>query len=244
MWLKSLFTPAPATQPPVPPPPPPVIVPPPVVVKPPPIQQAPGYVKGMDVSGWQGQVDFAKAKANGYLFAFIKATQGTSIKDIWFVNHWAESKAAGVLRGAYHYFEPGVDGVAQADWFTSVVGPHESGDLPCVLDWESPSKGPTISDLTNALAFLRRVETLHGKAPIIYTSPSFMDVLKQVSGGNADFQALVQYPLWIAHWGVVAPKVPPPWLYYSFWQTADHGLGQPGDEDRFNGSMEQLMKFT
>lgn len=202
-------------------------------------------VKGMDVSSWQGAVDFVNCKANGFLFVFIKATQSTAMKDAWFDAHWAGAKSAGVLRGAYHYFEPSIEGAAQAQWFVRAIGVHQPGDLPCVMDWETPSKGPAAADLSNALAFLRQVELLHGKPPIIYTSPSFLDALALAVGmENADFIALANYPLWIAHWGVRAPRVPAPWRYWTFWQKADHGLGQLGDEDAFNGSMEQLLKFT
>ena len=103
----------------------------------------PSWVLGLDVSHYQGTVDWASVLRQGYRFAFIKATEGTTWTDPEFSANWAGAKGAGLLRGAYHYYEPGDDPGQQADFFLNTVWPHGGqpllapGDLPPVLDIET-----------------------------------------------------------------------------------------------------------
>src|SRR5512140_3609631 len=71
-----------------------------------PIKVCPGptTLEGVDVSHYDGTIDFAKVKQSGRVFAIMKATEGTSYVDATFATHWADAKAAGVVRGAYHFF--------------------------------------------------------------------------------------------------------------------------------------------
>src|ERR1019366_10721640 len=82
--------------------------------------------------GWAG---------SGKGFAIIKATQGTSYTDAEFAANWAALKSAGVVWGAYHFFDATVSGVDQANFFLKVVGTIEPGDLPPTLDIECPVEG-------------------------------------------------------------------------------------------------------
>src|SRR4051794_26156909 len=93
-----------------------------------------GVALGVDVSGYQPVVDWEKAAASGIAFAFIKATEGTTLIDRAFASHWTKAKAANVLRGAYHFFRPKVDAEAQAAHFLEQLG--DPGELPPVLDVE------------------------------------------------------------------------------------------------------------
>ncbi|MPY20555.1 glycoside hydrolase family 25 protein [Paenibacillus glucanolyticus] len=61
--------------------------------------------QGIDVSRYQGVVDWAKVKASGKSFVFIKASQGTSLEDPRFAGNAQGAKAAGMLIGAYPYLE-------------------------------------------------------------------------------------------------------------------------------------------
>lgn len=92
------------------------------------------YIKGIDVAHWEPEIDWGKVRAQGVRFAFIKATQA-GFADIKFMSHWVGAKQAGILRGAYHFLDPRVDGRAQAETFLRTVT-LEPGDLPPVLDLE------------------------------------------------------------------------------------------------------------
>ena len=74
-------------------------------------------VEGVDVSDAQGAIDWAAARGAGIEWAAIKATQGTYNTQQRFAANWANARAAGVIRGAYHFFDPTEDGVAQAQYF-------------------------------------------------------------------------------------------------------------------------------
>src|SRR5512133_2117777 len=92
------------------------------------------YLRGIDVASWEPNINWEKVCAQGIRFAFIKASQA-DFTDPKFDSHWAGSKQAGVLRGAYHFLDPRVDSRVQAETFLSKVK-LEAGDLPPVLDLE------------------------------------------------------------------------------------------------------------
>ena len=168
----------------------------------------------------------------GYQFAFIKATEGTTFKNSLFDSDWAAALNAGVIRGAYHFFHPGDDPVAQAQFFLATIGSLQRNDLPPVLDWEVTDGMSASVQIQNAQIWLQQVESATGKTPIIYVDPSFWNQL----GNPPEF---VRYPLYIANYGVTCPSIPPPWNTWAFWQT---GIGPvPGlqsvqaDLDVFNG---------
>ena len=92
------------------------------------------YIKGIDVSHWEPEIEWAKLASQGIYFAFIKATQA-NFPDPNFASHWAGAKQAGMLRGAYHFLDPRMDGKLQAETFLKTVK-LEHGDLPPVLDLE------------------------------------------------------------------------------------------------------------
>src|SRR5689334_20908854 len=93
-------------------------------------------VHGMDVSSYDTVDDWAAARAAGIEFAFVRATDGLQFKDPAFADYWAGAKSAGVIRGAYQFFRPAQDPIAQADLLLSRA-PYEPGDLPPVLDVET-----------------------------------------------------------------------------------------------------------
>ncbi len=186
-------------------------------------------VKGVDISHYDGTIDWTQAKAAGISFGFAKATEGTSFVDPTFATNWAAMKAAGVVRGAYHFFDAGVDPTQQAMHFLSVVT-LEAGDLPPVLDFEA--SGSTLADATT---FLAAVTQMTGVTAMIYTSPSFL----------SSYSGLGNYPLWVANWQVSCPDVPSPWAAYTFWQNSDSGtvagISSAVDIDVYNGTLAQLM---
>jgi lysozyme len=194
-------------------------------------------IEGMDVSHYDGTIDWASAKGSGIDFAFVKATEGTTFVDPMFATNWAGMKAAGVVRGAYHFFHSNMDPVAQADFVTKTVGALETGDLPIVIDLEVTDGNSEATVISTATTFLTTVTSLSGKTAMIYVSPSFLSDYSSFSGN----------PLWIANWAVMCPDVPAPWSTWTFWQYSDTGTvsGVSGassvDLDHFNGTMTELQ---
>ena len=194
---------------------------------------------GIDVSHWQGSIDWAAVRGSGVDFAFIKATEGGTYTDPRFARNWAAAADAGVMRGAYHYFRPNVDPVTQAENFLRAarIGPN---DLPAVLDVET-SDGVAGDALLRAVrTWLETVERATGKRPIVYTYPDFWN--RYASG------PVGPYPLWIANYGRDQPLVPIGWTDWTFWQYTSTGR-VPGivgdvDQNRFNGGRAQLAALV
>ncbi len=102
-------------------------------------------VHGIDLSRFQTAVDWATARANGVNFAYIKATEGGDLFDPMFKDHWRNADAAGVKRGAYHFFYHCRPADEQARWFIKHV-PRTPGALPPVLDMEWTPTSPDLHD--------------------------------------------------------------------------------------------------
>ena len=215
------------------------------------------YTYGVDVSHWQGDIDWKMLYSQGVRFAFVKASQA-GWQDDRFTAHWQGAKAAGILRGAYHYMTWDVSAITQARAFLSAIA-DDPGELPPVCDYELRygASGATImsSMLKGWLAY---VEGATGKQPIIYTGISFW----QQYGTKADW--VLRHPLWLAFYALEPqPSSYPPPSYlrasadaytpqpwgagkWTFWQYSDRGrlTGSPDriDLDVFNGSEAQLRQ--
>lgn len=196
---------------------------------------------GIDTSHYESNVNWNVVK-NQCQFAFTKASEGLAQKDLLFDKYWAEMKAAGLIRGCYHFFHPNLDPEMQARFFLSIIGALRPGDLPPVLDFETEIKGFKTSDyIDSALSWLHTVEDAIQITPIIYGSPGVLSDL----GGNSLFK---KYPLWVAEYGVQAPKIPKPWTDYSFWQFSEEGtcegVPQKCDVNYFNGALNELKALS
>jgi lysozyme len=197
-------------------------------------------LSGIDVSHYQGTVDWPAVKSNSIGFAFAKATQGTTMVDSQFSTNWANMKAAGLLRGAYHFFDSSCDPTAQANHFLATIGSLDATDLPPVLDIESFSGAYGTTDLpTNVQTWLNIVGQSQGRKPMIYTGTSFWNKYMNDQFGG--------YPLWIAEYGVSQPTLPNGWTAWTFWQSSQTGIvpGVSGnvDMDSYAGSYEGLLAF-
>lgn len=198
-------------------------------------------VHGIDVSHHQGEIDWEAVKATDkqeypIRFVFMKATEGGDYKDKRFDENFRQAREAGLVRGAYHFYNPNTDPIRQADFFISQVK-LETGDLAPVLDIERKprNKAQLQADLVK---FLNRLEQHYGVKPIIYTSYKYR--LHYL-----DTPELSSYPLWIAHYYVDALSYDGPW---QFWQHTDYGT-VPGIEENvdlnvFNGSWNDLQRYT
>lgn len=202
-------------------------------------------VHGVDVSRWQGKIDWSKLRTQGANFAFIKSTDGGDHLDPNFMTNWKAAKAAGVKRGAYHFMYWCRSGEAQAKWFIRNV-PKEKGALPPVIDaeWNHDSKscrGKPSPKLVRARMkmFMDIVERHYGQRPIIYTAPDFYE--DNLRGHFKD------YPFWLR--SVAAhPKKRYPNRDFLFWQYSGTGLsrGHPTkiDLNVFNGSESAWHKWV
>jgi lysozyme len=191
--------------------------------------------RGIDVSHYQGRIDWHAVSGDGIGFAYMKATEGATFVDRAFARNWSGAGEAGIVRGAYHRFRAGQDAVAQANHFLAVV-PLRDGDLPPVLDVESTDGVSDARLVRGVRAWLAEVERRTGKRPIVYTKPGF----RRAHLGNA----LDDYPLWIAEYGVDSPSV----ARWHIWQHSEHGrvagIDRAVDLDRFNGSHAELRRLA
>ncbi len=206
--------------------------------------QNPTTTFGIDVSKWQGTVNWPAVKADGVVFAIVRVSDGTQTLDEQFEANWKGTKAAGIIRGAYQFFRPAQSATDQAALFVEKIeqaGGFEPGDLPGVIDVESMGGVSSAQAIQAVGAWIEYVEQHTGRRPIIYSGSYFWD--DNSLGGNFS-----DYPLWTAHYTSAAcPLVSSEWDRWTFWQYTDKGsvAGISGgvDENRFDGNLAQLQAF-
>lgn len=199
-------------------------------------------IHGIDISRYQSKIEWnklGKAEDNGVKisFIFIKATEGADNYDRHFNYNWRQAKRYGLIRGAYHFYNPNVNSKLQAKNFIQTVK-LEKGDLPPVLDIEITGRYSVDNTRLGIKNWLRIIEEHYHVKPVIYTSLGFY--LKHIQ--NEGFS---DYPFWIAHY--YKPKLYLSSNLWTFWQHSDKGK-VPGirgnvDFNVFNGSSEELQKL-
>jgi lysozyme len=202
-------------------------------------------VHGIDLSRFQTRVDWSQARANGVNFAFIKATEGGDLVDPMFESHWRGAGAAGVKRGAYHFFYHCRPAAEQARWFIRHV-PKTPGMLPPVLDMEWTPTSPTCTIRRDgatireeARIFLDILERHYGQRPLVYTTVDFFDdtELWRLQGVEFWLRSVADHP----H-GVYDGNA------WSFWQYTSTGV-VPGiaggvDINVFAGSRQAWTEWV
>jgi GH25 family lysozyme M1 (1,4-beta-N-acetylmuramidase) len=155
-------------------------------------------LQGVDISHYQESFDYTGAYADGIVFAMIKATESTTYTDpsvrlsllqpykfflhitdsSQFSTHYSGTYDAGMIRGAYHFAQPGdSSGADQANFFLDNGGAWSADGqtLPGMLDLEADCSGISSSDM---VAWIQDfVDTYHagsGRYPILYFSPSWV----------------------------------------------------------------------
>ncbi len=201
-------------------------------------------IHGIDVSKWQGKINWASVSGAGTQFAFIKATEGGDHVDERFLENWYGAKQNGIPRGAYHFMFWCRSAAQQAAWFKQVV-PNDPGAMPPVLDveWNGESRlCPRKVTREHALSMIRtmltEMERHTGKRPIIYTDITFH---AEILEGE-----LEDYPHWIR-----STAAEPEHRYrdrrWTMWQYTTTGRvpGIKGDVDRnaFYGSEKEWLAF-
>jgi lysozyme len=156
-------------------------------------------VHGIDISRWQGTIDWRAVRGAGTRFAFIKATEGGDHIDPRFRENWAGARAAGIPTGAYHFVYWCRPAHEQAQWFVQhIPQANDNLALPPILDVEwnghsrtCPRKVSRETAIEKMRVMLRELEQHTGKRPIIYTDIPFH---KDVIEGTTEFEG---YPFWI-----------------------------------------------
>ena len=185
---------------------------------------------GVDVSNWQGTIDYAEVKEDGIEIVYIKASQGSDIKDAYFDINYENAKANGLKVGFYHYLTATTEEEAEteANFFASVIS-GKTTDCKLVMDYEVFGNS-SIEEINNiATVFLETVEELTGKETIIYSDLSNAE-------NTFDTELADKYGLWIAYYGDYSElsEYDTSWLEYLGVQYTDTGsvLGISGYVDR------------
>jgi lysozyme len=195
---------------------------------------------GIDVSRFQGTIDWPTVAASGIRFAFVQAARGNGTDctvrpehcggDPFYAINYANAKAAGIRVGPYHrafatgatMAEARADAISEADVYLATVGTLVPGDLLPALDVETPFTGLTPKRLSTWVrVWLKRVRARLGVKPMIYTNATSWGA----TGDTREF-AKARYPLWVAQWGVSKPTVPARnWAGrgYRVWQYTSSG---------------------
>jgi len=202
---------------------------------------------GIDVSHWQGDIDWAKVKGAGIKYAFIRVSDGIGTPDTKFDRNWTKAKDNGIPRGIYQFFRPGRDAVAQADIVIEALDRLGMGELPPVIDVEYQKDANGVVMTPAAIAaqvgkWIDRVEGVLGVRPIIYTGRYFWNDYVKTTAYNT-------YPLWIAHYTTAAcPNLPAAWSDWTFWQYTSsgtvNGISGGVDTNRFKGTMQDLLTLV
>jgi lysozyme len=210
-----------------------------LVAAPPGARAATARAPGVDVSIWQGTIDWAAAAGSGRAeFAIMRADKGDTYVDPTYGTNLAGADANGVVAGAYHRATPSAtpgDALAEADHFLAVAR-NAAGDVIPALDIEETG-GLSPAELRDWVrTWVVRVERKLGVRPMLYASPNFW----RVRMGDTTWFADNGYPLWIAHWDVSSPDVPAGdwggngWTFWQ-WTSTGHvaGIDTDVDRDRF-----------
>ncbi|MEI5906653.1 GH25 family lysozyme [Bacillus spongiae] len=201
-------------------------------------------VKGVDVSAYQGDIEWAQFQEQGLQFAFMKATEGSSFVDKFFEENWKNAESTSLRIGAYHFFSYDSEGKTQAQNFINTVPIHEEA-LPPVVDVEfygDKEKNPPKRDQVEKelQTMVKMLEEHYGKRVILYTTKKAYDLYIKNSFEQCD--------IWIRD-VITTPSLPDN-RDWTFWQYTDREQlkGYKGEEkfidvNVFHGSEEEFKEY-
>jgi lysozyme len=198
----------------------------------------PQLVQGIDVSTYQGAIDWSAVAGAGIAFAFARVSDGTTHPDDQFVANWSGMRAHGVLRGLYQFFRASEDPIAQAELVLQNLKQHGPADLPIVMDIETADGQAPATVQARMHDWFDHLQAA-GQRTLVYTAEFMSSTI------GSGFAAA---PLWVANYGVSCPTLPSGWSQWQFWQRADNGhvagIGPAVDLDEFNGPAAALHGFA
>lgn len=172
--------------------------------------------EGIDVSRWQGEIDFKEVSNSGIQIVYIKATQGTKYVSPTFETSYQNAKKNGLKIGFYHYVTARSEEEArkEAQFFASQI---QGKQIDCKLAMDFEEFGNLNKDEINAigLAFIKRLQELTKKPVIVYSNTY---TARTIWDGE-----ILNYPLWVAEYGVSKPRDNGKWSTYVGWQYTDTG---------------------
>lgn len=172
---------------------------------------------GIDISQWQGRIDFYKVKNDGIQIAYIKATQGNSYVDPYFERNYEETRKNGLKIGVYHYLtaRSTEEATDEANFFCSIIS-NKKINCKLAMDYES-FRGLSKTEINEiSRVFLERVKENTGKDVVIYS-----DSYNAKNVFNEDLAR--EYPIWIAEYDVRNPKPNNKWNTWVGFQYSDKG---------------------
>ena len=194
-------------------------------------------IHGIDVSHWDGRIDFRRVKEDDIEIVYIKSSEGQSLIDPKFEENYRHAKDHGLQIGFYHYVTARTKAQAKAEahFFVSVIEDKEFDCRPA-MDFEG------LFDLSHkeinkiAREFLEACEYYSGKKPMLYSDAS--------NAASVFDPSLAKYPLWIAQYGVKEPSSNGKWLHFTGWQYTASGRvpGIDGGVDRDFFTKEVYME--
>jgi len=188
------------------------------------------YSIGIDVSHWQGDIDWKLVAQDGIDFVYAKASEGTAITDAMFAKHAAGARAAGLPFCAYHLYRDAADPVQQAIHFTRIALAASSDWMPPMLDFEDDKAKKLGEPLAlRVLRCAQEIEARWLRRPLIFTSAYYWKKL------CANSPALAEHPLWAANYTTAnEPLLPTPWKSWTVWQHTSKAVvwGIKGGVDR------------
>src|SRR6185312_6251392 len=212
-------------------------------------------IMGVDVSSYQGSINWAKVKTAGYTFGIAKATEGVTITDSYGSSNLTNGSAAGVVMGAYHFAHPETNTAkAEADYFWNAIKSYYTNSsitckIPPALDLEDPPSGPALTTYFTSAAltawvqeWFDTIQKLSGVAPIIYTDGSIASYLNS---------SVKTYGLWMAdpdNDSITPPASLGGWSTWKIkqysWTSNVPGITGQTDADEFNGSSSAFNIFS
>ena len=190
---------------------------------------------GIDVSEYQGFIDYSKVKNAGIQIVYIKASQGTTIEDPYFRTNYDNAKSEDLKVGFYHFLTARnkEEAIAEAEFFSSVIS-GTSPDCRLAMDFEV-FDGLSIEKINQiSFAFLQKLQELTNKECVVYSDA--------YNARTVFSRELAEsYPLWIAEYDVSVPSSTGNWDEWIGFQYSDKGRidGIDGDVDldKFTGSI-------
>ena len=196
------------------------------------------YIQGIDISHYQGNINWKKINTSKIKFIIIKSTEGKNVQDNKFKRNWSESRKRNFIVGAYHRFTLKSSGKSQSKNFISIV-PKSNNSMPPLIDIENIN----ISKVKDKTIFIKELKILenelhkhYGKKPIIYLNEhNYYDYIINNFNNN----------LWIYDHSNTSP------ITFNYqkglWQYTTRGKcsGINGyvDMNYFNGDLSEFKKF-